>query len=243
MNDSKRHIVVFLYYSMADPLCSGLMLKYLKALKSDNTVFHLITHEQLRFAMTPQDAERLRETLAHDFNIEWTAMPYLNGRFFLLKKMISAIKSIRTIGRLKKAHPISMIASMGTLAASFAFIAARRYKLEQCVFTYEPHSEIMMQAGQMSRMSIRYRVSCWFENKIGLTAETVVCTTKHMQSELQQKSAKGKVLRLPTSVDENVNMFSAERRAEIRVSLGMQSNRRFNLSLLFSNKSQTDMPS
>jgi hypothetical protein len=111
---------------------------------------------------------------------------------------------------------------MATAAGSYAFIASRIFIKKFCQFTFEPHAQIMMESGHLSRRGIKYRISHWLEMKIGREAEIVVCTTRHMVSHLQQAGAKGRIYRLPTSVDEHLNVFNAGARDLIRRELGLQ---------------------
>lgn len=223
VNENKKHIVIFLYYSLKDPLCEGLMLSYLKALREDNTIFHLITYEQKKFAVLPEEMHVLKERLFLDHHIQWYPRQFTSGRFFLLKKGVSAIQGIRLVLKINRKSPLSLICGMATLAGTFAFIASRLLRVPYCQFTYEPHSLIMMESGRMSASSLRYKIARYFEKKIGLQSEYVACTTKHMVNDLKAMGAKGKLLRIPTSVDEDLNKFDEHARDKIRLELGLTS--------------------
>jgi len=217
-----KHIVIYLYYSLRDPLCQGLMLNYLKDLRSDQTVFHLITFEQEKFSMSPAEASLERDQLLSGFNIEWHPLAYSSGSFFLMKKLFSALKAIRLLKKIDGAHQVSLVCAMATPVGSYAFIASRLYHKKFCQFTFEPHAQIMMESGRISSAGLKYRIGHWLEMMIGKNAETVVCTTRHMVDNLQKLGAKGELFRLPTSVDEDKNRFSKAGRDRLRKELKIE---------------------
>lgn len=223
LNHHQKHIAILVYYSLKDPLCEGLMLSYLKALKDNYTVFHLITYEQKKYELSLDEIRELKIQLLNEFNIVWYPMRYTTGRFFLIKKATSALSGINLIRKINQKNPLKLICGMATLAGTFAFMASRLLKIKYCQFTYEPHSLIMMESGKMSATSIRFKIARYFESKIGLQSEYVACTTRHMVDDLRKLGARGKLYRIPTSVDEEVNRFSESARARIRKELGLTS--------------------
>ncbi len=217
----QKHIIIYLYYSFRDPLCEGLMLNYLRALKLPGIHFHLVTYEQEKYAMASHQISQTKEDLLK-LGITWNPIPYLSGRFFFLKKMASAFRAIRYTYQIKRRHRLSLVCAMATPVGSYVFIASRLFRIPMCQFTFEPHAQIMMQSGRMSANSIKYKVAHWLEMKIGLEAEYVVCTSRHMMNDLMTINAKGKVYRLPTSVDESLNKFDAHSRSLLRKKLNIE---------------------
>jgi len=217
----KKHIIIYLYYSLRDPLCEGLMLSYLKTLKLSNIHFHLVTYEQDKYKMTTSDVIITKKEL-FDLGITWHPISYLSGRFFMLKKIQSAFKAIYYTRKVKRAFNLRLVCAMATPVGSYVFIASKIFKVPMCQFTFEPHAQIMMQSGRISASSFKYKIAHWLEMKIGTEAEHVVCTSQHMLDDLKKLGAKGKLYRLPTSVDESMNRFSDSNRKRIRESLHLE---------------------
>ncbi|MES1182110.1 MAG: hypothetical protein ABUL44_04875, partial [Flavobacterium sp.] len=48
-----KHIIIYTFQSLEDPLVKGLILEYLKTHKGEELIFHLITHEQEEFVLDP----------------------------------------------------------------------------------------------------------------------------------------------------------------------------------------------
>lgn len=221
MTKEKKNILIILYYSLRDPLCEGLILSHIKSLTSDATRFYLITYEQEKFQYSDKETKELQRSLDAKFQISWYPMKYRSGRFFMIKKVISAFEGLRMSWVINQKNKLSLICAMGTLAGTFAFITSRILQKPFCQFTYEPHALIMMQSGRMSANSLRFKLARYFENKIGLCSEYVVCTTRHMVDELRKSGAQGKLLRLPSSVDESLHQFDALSRKTIRAKFGI----------------------
>lgn len=214
----KKHIIIYLYYSLRDPLCEGLMLSYLKALNHSEIHFHLVTYEQDKYRMSISETTQTKKDLL-EIGITWHPISYLSGRFFLLKKIQSAFKAIHYTQKVKKAFNLRMICAMATPVGSYVFIASKIFRVPMCQFTYEPHAQIMMQSGRLSESSLKYKIAHWLEMKIGKEAQHVVCTSQHMLDDLKSWGARGQLYRLPTSVDENLNQFRDDERTRIRTQL------------------------
>ncbi len=217
----QKHIIIYLYYSFRDPLCEGLMLSYLRAIKLPGIHFHLVTYEQAKYKMTTKEISTAQQELLQ-LGITWKPISYLSGRFFLLKKLISAYRAIQYAQKIKRKNKVGLLCAMATPVGSYVFIASRLFRIPMCQFTFEPHAQIMMQSGRMSSTSIKYKIAHWLEMKIGMEAEYVVCTTRHMMNHLLSKNARGKIYRLPTSVDESINKFDAGNRSLLRKKLNIE---------------------
>ena len=216
MKDVKdSHIVILLYWSLKDPLCEGLILDYLKRLELANFTFHLITFEQDKYGLSIDKAALVKEDLKK-LGIEWYPLDYRSGRFFLLKKLFSLLQTIILIAKIRSKRNIRLLAAMASIAGTYGFIASRILGLKFCQLTYEPHSEIVMGSGGISSTGIRFKIAHWFEMLIGRNSEIVVCTSRHMINRLQAMRAKGKLIRLPTCVNEEKNKFNEQERQRIR---------------------------
>lgn len=219
-----KHIIILLYWSLKDPLCEGLMLDYLKRMKLSGFTYHLITFEQDKYKLDAAETISTSDILRSE-GIVWHPLKYRSGRFFVIKKLFSMLQTIWLIRRIKRRNNVRLLAAMASIAGAFGFFASRILNIRYCQLTFEPHAEIVMGSGGLSPDSLKYKISHRLEMHVGLNSEIVVCTSRHMVERLKKSGARGKIIRLPTCVNESRCTFDVSARNAIRTELGIQNKR------------------
>jgi 16S rRNA C1402 N4-methylase RsmH len=60
----EKHIIIYAFQSLEDPLVKGLILEYIKTDKNSENkiIFHLITHEQKEFSLSEKEIEKRKKS-------------------------------------------------------------------------------------------------------------------------------------------------------------------------------------
>lgn len=217
----KRHIICFVYNSYRDPLCSGLMVKYIKDLDQSGCFFHLITFEQPSFALDETSELKEKEKLLAQ-NIQWYPLRFKTGRLLLFKKLLNLFSAFFLLLRLKIKYRPELIIAFANVAASMSYVCSRILRIPLCIFSFEPHSEFLAELGMWNRKGIKYRIMHSLEWKAGLNAKYVFTGTRYMVDHLKSLGARGVIKKLPTGIDSDFFQFDEKKRIEIRTDLGLR---------------------
>ncbi|GAA4019944.1 hypothetical protein GCM10022408_37590 [Hymenobacter fastidiosus] len=214
---STRSVIVFVYNSCDDPLFKGNLLLLLAHVgrQQPDLRLHLITYEQVEYALTPAQQTQRHEEFAR-FNMVWYPLTWHSGRFKLLKKAYDLLAGVWLVLRLKLKFSARSVVSLGTVSGSFAFLIAKLFGLKYYGYQYEPHSEFMLDCHIWPASSLAYRGLNYLERLSGLQADILSTGTIHMMQRLQQRGSKAKVYKLPSCVDETRIAFRPEGRQRVR---------------------------
>ncbi len=215
-----RDILIYTYNSFRDPLFYGTVLVYLKAINADRRYrFHIISYEQPEYTISAAEAHTLDEEL-NRYGIIRYPLQWSSGSWKLLKKANDLYKGYKLVKRLKKQYGSRAIFALANIAGAFSYLMARRLRLKTILFTYEPHSEFMVECGVWSKNSLQYRLLHYLERKMGVNADYIATGTVHMVERLQQWHTKARVYRVPSCIDTRLFRFDPEARESIRKQLG-----------------------
>ena len=216
MNVEKQHFIVYSFQSLKDPLFEGLMLEYLKRLDlSTDVVFHLITHEQKAYRLSPEEKSKEIEFL-RKFKIEWYPINYHTGRFILFKKAYDFTRSLLLCLKIKFKFKPKRIVAFLSGGGAFSYIISKIINLKFIVVCLEPHSDYLVDFAIWSKNSLKYRLLNYFERKQAIHAEHIIVPTSYTLDLLKEYKSKAKVWLCPICVDEDNFQFSQEYRNKLR---------------------------
>lgn len=220
----KKHFIIFVYNSYRDPLCQGILLSYVRAIRQPQFVYHLITFEQSAFALTPSEMTEEKKMLAQQ-GIIWYPQRFSTGRMLLLKKLRNMLSAFWLVRTLKRQCKPRLVVAMANVAGSMAYVITRMVRMPLCIYSFEPHSDFMAEAGVWSKQSLKYKVLHFIEWRAGCKAEVIMTGTRHMMQKLKSLGARGRLMHLPTAADENIFQFNEEARKRIRARHGIDPHR------------------
>lgn len=216
MHRNKKHIIVYSFQSVEDPLVKGLMLQYLLSLvKNSDYTFHLITHEQEAFKLSLEDSLKVKLDLKNS-NIEWYPVTYHNGKFLIFKKIYDFLIAALYCIKIKWKYKPKVIIGFLPLAAGFSAILAPLLRLKLITYCFEPHSEYMADFGIWSRKSWKYALLRKYERtQIEISSEIIVPTncTKILTDKINPHAKKHV---FPISIDTDKNIFNSSFREQFR---------------------------
>lgn len=227
-----RHVIAYVYNSCNDPLFKANMLPFLQHVgrQQADIKLHLITYEQEEYALTPEQAARMRADLAA-FRIEWHPLKWHSGSFKLLKKAYDLLSGFLLVMRLRFSPGARSIGALGTIAGAFAFIMAKVLGMRYYGFQYEPHSEFMLDCGIWPASSLSYRGLHYLERVSGMQADVLSTGTVHMVRRMEEWGTRAKVYKLPSCVDETKIAFRPDGRTRVRAKYGIEPDRQVVLYL------------
>ncbi|MEP0984474.1 glycosyltransferase [Ekhidna sp.] len=216
-----KNTLVFIYNSFKDPLFQNLMLSYIKTLTAQHQVgkFYLITFEQKRYLLTREEKVRIKVEL-ESYNIYWKPLIFHSGKFLLLKKAWDFGLSFLKVLWIRIRHQTSIIFCFANVSASFGYVFSKMMHMKLMVYSYEPHSEFMVDLGYWSKSDIKYKLLNSLEWKAGIHADVIMTGTKWMVEELERRGSSATLYRTPTAVDPEVFKPNVEDRKIIRKQLG-----------------------
>ncbi|WP_420581916.1 hypothetical protein [Reichenbachiella sp.] len=197
------HLIVFIYNSFLDPLFQNILFDYLKSLSSKKKItYHVVTFEQSQYKINWKEREHISYQLRKN-GIEWYPMKFHTGRFLVLKKAFDLIQVFFLIAKFKIKLKAKAILAFANVSAAYSYIFARIFRLKLLVYSYEPHSDFLVELGLWNVNSTKYKLLNTLETKAGIEGDYIMTGTRHMVELLEKKKAKGKVYRAPTGIDKS----------------------------------------
>ena len=219
---SPINTLVFIYNSFKDPLFQNLVLKYVKTLsKNVNGEFHIVTFEQPHYYISKDDRKKIQSELASS-NIFWHPLDFHTGRFLLIKKAWDFIQAFFHVLALRIKYKTQVVFAFANVAASIAIILKRLLRMKMIIYSYEPHSEFMVELDLWSRRSLKFKILNYLEALAGHHADFIMTGTQYMVDRLNQEGSRAIVHRAPTAVDENDFFFRERGRKIVRKALNIQ---------------------
>ncbi len=224
-SDKRRNpIIVFVYNSLKDPLFYGTGIAYFKRIHAIDSSyeFHVITFETSKYRLSGQELEIEISSLSSQ-NIFWYPLKWRVGFPSVFYKIFMAFEGFVFVILLKFRTKAKLIVSLANIAGAYAFIFSKILGLKNFEYTYEPHSEFMLEFGTWKRYSLSYQFLNKMERLVGVYGDYIATGTKYLQQRLSnQWKSKAKVLVVPSCVDESKFKFSETCRAKLRSEYNME---------------------
>ncbi len=220
MKKYKKHIIIYTFQSLEDPLLKGLMLEYLIRINKQRNelFFHLITHEQKQYKFSTLRKKDKRKELAGQ-HIKWYPVNYKSGKLLLLKKIYNFIQTFIICLFIKFRYTPKVIVGFLPIAGGYSTIIAKVLRLKLVVFCFEPHSEYMIDFNVWKKNSLKYKLLKKFEKMQIKKASHLTLPTQASVNYANKINPDNKKYLLPISVDTDLFKFSEEKREALRKKL------------------------
>ena len=127
------------------------------------------------------DKEKKRKIeLLTGHGIYWYPLKWHSGWFQLLKKTYDLIRGFLLISYLKIKSNATSIFAFTNIAGAFGFIIAKILRMKFIIYSYEPHSEFMLELGQWNSHSLKYKLLYELEFLMGKYGDVVITGTRYM---------------------------------------------------------------
>jgi glycosyltransferase involved in cell wall biosynthesis len=220
-----KHIIIYTFQSLEDPLVKGLILEYLKGINATQTkfIFHLITHEQKEFSLNKQQLEE-HKTMLGNYRIKWYPIKYRGGSFILLKKIYNFLQTLFIATGIKlKYKPVAILGFL-SIAGAYSYILSGLLNLKLIIYCFEPHSEYMLDFKIWTRGSLKYKLLKRFERLQVKNSDFIVVPNQFTKS-LIEPLKKENVFVCPISIDTDKMTFNSDSRQKIRKKLNIENRR------------------
>ena len=214
-------IIIYLYNRLFDPLIQGNFWLYIDDLlkeKEYNLVFHVVTYEDNRFPLTPE--QELQVIKWKQQGLAWTALRWHPG-IGMKQKVADILAGFRVVTRLRVCG-YQRIISLGSVAGTFAYLYASLLNQRLFLYQYEPHSEYAVDNGMWLADSVQTRISRILERRAARFATVITSGTCFMEERVKQVwQSRTIFIKLPTVANDRKFVFDSSLRAEVREQLGL----------------------
>jgi len=212
--------VYITYWSLLDPLCQSQSLPYLFALAREGYRLGLITFEQPRWRMSPEQQEtKKRELRAR--GIEWHPLSY-HKRPPVLSTIYDIAVGGLAAARLSRRSGASFVHGRSSVSCGVAALAAKLTGTRLFADADGPLSQEYVDAGVWKEGSLGHRLTLWGERRFLERADVVAVLTKHRKGEVAPGLAGTPVHVLPCAVDLAAFRRLPEARERLRRELGLR---------------------
>lgn len=212
--------VYITYWSLLDPLCQSQSLSYLRCLTRDGYKIGLITFEQGRWRMTPEQGRAKQVELAAE-GIDWHPM-----RYHKWPPVISTLWDIAAGGvaaaTLALGSRAALIHGRSSVSCAMAALAAGVVRKRLFVDADGPLSQEYVDAGIWGEGSPGHRLTLWGERKAMELADVVAVLTSHREGQVAPWLPGTPVYILPCAVDLRRFRPVTEGRQALREALGLR---------------------
>jgi len=212
--------VYITYWSLLDPLCQSQSLPYLYALADEGYRLGLITFEQPRWRMAPEEARATKEELRAR-GIDWHPLSY--------HKWPPVVSTLYDIGvgalaatALARRSGASFVHGRSSVPCGIAAVAAKLAGKRLFVDADGPLSQEYVDAGVWKEGSIGHRITAWGERRSVELADVVAVLTKHRRAEVSEWLTDTPVHILPCAVDLERFRPLQDSRDQLRRGLGLE---------------------
>ena len=198
----KKRVLLFIYNSLKDPLFQNLVLEYIKSLSltNSNLKFYLITFEQKQYQVQPMYRDEIRKELLNH-RIRWYPLGFHTGRHLLIYKAWDFIQAIFLAVFIRIRHQTSFLFAFANVSAAFAIILKKILWMKMIIYSYEPHSEFMIEMGYWEKNDLKFKLLHYLEELAGRDAEYIMTGTQYMVDRLRSRGSNAQIFRAPTAVD------------------------------------------
>ena len=211
-----RNHLVLIYNSYGDPLYQNLVHQYILEQSRLNPMFEfdLITFEQKKYALD-EEAIELEKAHLSQFGIRWSPLTYHSGNFMLVKKLWDFGSALGRSIAIRWRRKPSMIIAFANTSAAICVILSRLLRVPMMVYSYEPHSEFLVEFGIWKRGGLRHQILRRLEWAAARRSKFILTGTRHMVQYLTRKT-KAELIWAPSAVDPEVFQHLPEARSELR---------------------------
>ena len=215
-----KHIIIYTFQSLEDPLVKGLILEYLKTHKTteQELCFHLITHEQNEFKLNDGQIASKKKELDR-FNIKWYPVKYRSGSFILLKKAYNFLQTFFIALRIKRKFKPSAIMGFLAIAGGYSYILSKLLRLKLIVYCFELHSEYMIDFNIWKKSGLKYKLLKKFEELQIKNAHYLVVPNNYTRLLAEKFRPAENIFVCPISISTDTMTFDTSARDRIRKSL------------------------
>ncbi|MBW1903712.1 MAG: glycosyltransferase [Deltaproteobacteria bacterium] len=212
--------VYITYWSLLDPLCQSQSLPYLHSLTRQGYRVGLITFEQPRWRMSPEDRKAKRSELASR-GIEWHPVSYHKRPpvFSTLYDIGVGSLVAAIVARRSRA---TFIHGRASVPSAIAAVAAKLAGTRLFIDADGPLSQEYLDAGVWSERSLGHRLTAWGERRSMELADVVAVLTDHRKREVAPWLAETPIYVLPCAVDLTRFRPMPEHRQVLRNELGLK---------------------
>ncbi|MCI5161649.1 MAG: hypothetical protein D3917_06425 [Candidatus Electrothrix sp. AX5] len=226
---SNVKITIYLYNRFFDPLIQGNFWLYIDDyLKDpDNSIrFHLVTYEDDRFPLTPEQSAKVEQWQQQ--GLEWTRLQWHPGTS-LVSKFVDVWSGLLAFTSLRR-KGYRHVASLASVAGSYAYLFCRLLGMKLFMYQFEPHSEYAIDNGMWAKNSLQYKIAHCLERRAAEFATVIASGTRFMQERLKQEwKVDAKFFKIATVANDKKFTFNQEMRDSTRKKLGIRPDQ----SLLF----------
>lgn len=210
-----KHVIIYSFQGITDPLLKGLMLEYLLRYNAEpgDMVFHLISHEQRE--ISSHEKEEITRSL-NSKHIFWYPVRYKGGNLLLLKKVFNFLETFFIVAKIRSRYKPKVIVGFLALAGGFSYLLAKWFRMSLVVFCFEPHSEYMLDFGIWKKNSVAYKLLHHYERKQLEYASQLVVPNNFALKMAEAINPDSKKYVVPISVDTDLFRFSEKGRHDIR---------------------------
>lgn len=223
---AKPKVIIYLYNRLFDPLIQGNFWLYIKNYLDDPDSpvrFHLVTYEDPRFPLSPEQTALVQEWSAK--GLEWTPLTWHPGTG-MKQKMADLAAGFGVVLRLRR-QGCRYIMTLGSVAGTFAYLYARVLLMRLFLYQYEPHSEYAIDNGMWSPGSLQFRLSHMLERRAARFATAIASGTRFMQERVETVwRSRGRFFKIPTVANDQKFVFDPALRRDVRKELGLDENRK-----------------
>ena len=155
------------------------------------------------------------------YQIHWYPLNYHTGKLLLLKKAWDFIQAISLTCYIRFRWNVRVVFAFANVSGAICILLKKLLRMKMIIYSYEPHSEFMVELGIWSENSLKYKLLKYLDRLIGREAEYILTGTSHMVTFLERTKSRGKVFRAPTAVDEIIYRFRKNGRNHIRSHLNI----------------------
>lgn len=219
---ARRSILIFAYYSYADPVFQSAVLPYFLNLAEGTSLdFVLMTFEQEQFALDLEAVEKVESELA-SHRIEWISSKWHSGRFKPMKKAYDFIRGFLYALWLVQRRGLSVVYSEGFPGAIIGHHIARASGVRHVVHSFEPHADAMVEGGVWKSTSWEARLLKFYERCVAFGCTDILTATGAYAELWKARGCNARFYRAPSCVDTTLFQFCPDNRTRVRDRLGIQ---------------------
>lgn len=214
-------VTIYFYNRLFDPLIQGNFWIFIDDYLKNNPEgfeFHLVTYEDSRLPLTTDQREMVLEMQRR--GVAWTPLQWHPGSS-ILNKVADIMAGFRAIFVLRCKGFRHLIA-YGSVAGSFCYLYSRFFRLKLFLYSYEPHSEYLVDNKMLLPSSMQYNILHWLERKAANFSTIISSGTRFMQKRLENEwKVKAKFFKIPSVTDCKKFSFDPVARTEVRMDLNL----------------------
>ena len=207
------------YWSLRDPLCQSQSLPYLLALTRAGYRIGLITFEQPRWRMSPEEQKAAHDELLAQ-GIEWHPLSY-HKRPPVLSTLYDIGRGGLVAARLARRSKASFVHGRSSVSCGIGAVASKLAGTRLFADADGPLSQEYVDAGVWKEGSVGHRLTAWGERRAMELADVVAVLTRHREREVKPWLADTPVYVLPCAVDLQRFHPASARRQALREELGL----------------------